>query len=181
MTQKSAFEKDLTGVKVCGIILLVIGIIAAILSILIVIAGPLLSAGASMPGYSGELAEGLGFAPTDTMSVAVVGVFLTVMGIVMLVASILDIVTGCFGIHGAKHPDHITPFWVLSIISLVISIGSGVTSIVMTALGGSDLYGNLVTCISSNAASIVFAACCVFYAGRVRTLERSGAAGRHAA
>lgn len=170
-----AFRRDITGVKVCSIIILIIGIIATILSIFIIVSGPLVSLAATDPNFSLEFAEDFGFAPSDaSVGLGVAGVFLTVMGIVLLVSSVLEIVTGGLGLHGAKYPEHITPFWVLSIIALVCSCGSAVVSIVMTALSGGDLGGNLVSTISSAAAGIVFDACCVFYAGRVRSLVRSG-------
>ena len=151
-----ALRRDITGVKVCSIITLIIGILATIVSIFIIVSGPLVSTAASIPDFSMQFAED------------------TVMGIVLLISAVLEIVSGGLGLHGAKYPEHITPFWVLSIIALVCSCGSGVVSIVMTAISGGDLGGNLVSTISSAAAGIVFDACCVFYAGRVRSLTKAG-------
>ena len=170
-----ALRRDITGVKVCSIITLIIGILATIVSIFIIISGPMVSFASSNPDFSLQFAEDFGFAPSDASAgLGVVGILLTVMGIVLLVSAVLEIVTGGLGLHGAKYPEHITPFWVLSIIALVCSCASGVVSIVMTALSGGDLGGNLVSTISSAAAGIVFDACCVFYAGRVRSLTKAG-------
>lgn len=170
------------GVKVSAIIILIIGIISAIASIFVIVSGPLVGFAATVPGASTEFASEFGFSDSDaSMSLAFVGVLLTVMGIVALVSAVLDIVMGCLGIRGANNPSKITPFWVLSIIGLVIASASGITSIVMTALSGGDLAGNLVNNIISNGASIVFSALCVFYSTKVREIAKYQGMGAHSA
>lgn len=162
------------GVKICSIVILVIGIISCIASIFVVVAGPLVGFAATVPGVSIDVATDTGFsADQASQGLALLGVLLTVMGIVSLVSAVIDIVMGALGLRGAKDPSKIGPFWVLAIIGLVISSASAITSIVMTAVGGASLGGDLLNELISDGFSIVFSILCVFYATKVREISRS--------
>ena len=88
---------------------------------------------------------------------------LFVLGAGALISGVIDLLIGIFGLRGAKDPRKIGPFFVFSIIGLVLSI---LNLIISLTSGVSDL-----TTIGSNIVSVALLIGCVVLANKVRQIH----------
>ncbi len=174
LTNEEALHKDIVGVKVSSWILIILGIIGVVASVILLITGPFVLGASGNSEVIEGVAEEIGSSSIEGVSVesgiAVIGVLVTIMGLVSLAVGVLDIVTGCFGLRGANDPSKINPYLILSWISLVLAIVSFIVSLIGHFSGQASAGGSIVTEIIQDSASIVFTGCCVFYGTRVKQL-----------
>ncbi|MEG1561692.1 MAG: hypothetical protein RR323_04750 [Raoultibacter sp.] len=124
--------------NVLSIIILVLGILAALLGIFFI-------AGATM--LQGSKIEGV---DAQTLS--------TMMGVVMIIGALVNVVIGIMGRRGAKDPAKIKPFFVLCVIGLVLYVMS-----IIGAFTTGDVLA-LLNCLFS----LVLVIPCLFFADKVK-------------
>lgn len=90
-------------------------------------------------------------------------VYFFVLGAGALISGVIDLLIGIFGLRGAKDPRKIGPFFVFSIIGLVLSI---LNLIISLTSGVIDL-----TTIGSNIVSVALLIGCVVLANKVRQIH----------
>ena len=137
-------------IKIISIILIVVGIVALIAG-LITFAGGMALVGAGAEASSID----------QQFYVSSAGLFF-VLGAGALISGVIDLLIGIFGLRGAKDPRKIGPFFVFSIIGLVLSI----LNLVISLTGVSDL-----TTIGSNIVSVALLIGCVVLANKVRQIH----------
>lgn len=138
-------------IKIISIILIVVGIVALIAG-LITFAGGMALVGAGAEASSID----------QQFYVSSAGLFF-VLGAGALISGVIDLLIGIFGLRGAKDPRKIGPFFVFSIIGLVLSILNLVISLTS---GVSDL-----TTIGSNIVSVALLIGCVVLVNKVRQIH----------
>ncbi|MDO4182355.1 MAG: hypothetical protein Q4E12_01945 [Coriobacteriia bacterium] len=106
--QKSGSQKAL---KVISIILIVIAVLGIVLTAAIF-------AAANMPEVKEQLNAQMMSYGYDASQV---GMAITVIAVIMLVSSLIDLLIGIFGLRGANDPSKIGVFWVLCIIGIIVS------------------------------------------------------------
>ncbi len=175
LTNEEALHKDIVGVKVSSWILIILGIIGVISALVLIITGPFILGASGNAEVIEGVSESVGGTTVDGVSVdtgiAAVGLLVTIVGLVSFAAAVFDIITGVVGLRGAKDPRKINPFVILSWVTLVLAIVSFVIMLINHFMNWTALADSFITDISSGAASLVFAACCVFYGTRVKQLS----------
>ncbi len=163
------------GVKICSVIILIIGILGIVASLLVIVLGPIFGVAATDPSVAQDVATDIGDTSANAAGgLAVLGLTFTILGVVSLVTSLVDIIMAVLGFRGANDATKIGPFWVLSIVGFVLAIGSTVTSIVMTAMGGGGIGNGIVTSIVSNGLSILLSAFCLYFSTKIHGLVKYG-------
>lgn len=126
-----------SSLKVFGILCIILGVFGIILGVAMFAGGQIMGFQlVANPATQGEAAELAGL--------------VLVLAICMIIAAIVDLLLGIFSIIGANNPSKIMPAFVLSLISLILSVAS----LVMNLING-DIN---VSTIISGALSILFGA-----------------------
>ena len=99
-----------TILKVFGIISIIFGILGILFGIIAIAGGSIIGAGAA----GGEIA-------TDSkLSIAVV--FLGLGGLVLIIMSVIDLLSGIFSVKAAKDISKIMPAWVFALLDFISSL-----------------------------------------------------------
>ncbi|MCQ2752230.1 MAG: hypothetical protein MJ189_03950 [Coriobacteriales bacterium] len=101
--------------KVISIIIMISAILTLILGLLSIFGGALLT-GTDQDSFY----VALGMDASQA---------LLIFGIIIVVAALVDLFVGIFGVRGANNPDKIGPFYVISIIGVILDVGALVYSI----------------------------------------------------
>lgn len=115
----------------------VVSIIVIIYAILMILLGAFLCFGASLPGIAGQAIDVDGSA-LDAAAVSVI------LGVGSLVSGVVYLIIGLLGKRGAKNPQKIGPFFVLSVIGVILSIASAVLGIMQGSFPLSQFVGLLI-------------------------------------
>ena len=142
---RSGSQKVLFVLSIINIVIAVLGILAAYLTI---------TRGAMLSGV--DLGDAT--APLKNLGInqGEGGAFVSIMGIVILLASVLELVTGVLGIRAANDSQKIMPVWVLAIIGIIISFVGAIIVVVSgelannTSLIASLIMGALMLWIANN-------------------------------
>ena len=137
-------------------IIKVISLILIVFSILAIIAGLV-----TLLGGVAVIGEGASASAASQTLYATSAGLLFVLGIGSLISGIIDLIIGILGLRGAKDPSKIGPFFVISIIGLILSA----ISFIGTVMSGGD-----VSAIVSGLVSLALLIGCVYFANDIRKL-----------
>lgn len=136
--------------KILGILTIVLGVLGLFSSLAIGIGGGVIATGLATSGADA--------ASADTAFAVIGG--MSVLAIVALVSSIIDLLLGIFSVRAANDFSKIGPAWVLAVIGLILAV----IGTIMTVVGGGLNYTN----IASSVVSIVFSACLFWAANTIK-------------
>ena len=115
----------------------VVSILLVVYAIITLLLGAFLCFGASIPGVAGQAIDVSGSAiDAATLSVT--------MGVGFVISGVIYLIIGLLGNRGAKNPSKIGPFFVLSIIGVVLAVISAVLGVMQGSFPLSQLIGLLV-------------------------------------
>lgn len=115
----------------------VVSIIMIIYAIIVVLLGAFLCFGASIPGVAGQAIDVNG----STIDAAALSV---AMGAGFVISGVFYLIIGFLGHRGAKNPAKIGPFFVLSVIGVVLAVVGSVMAVMQGSFPLSQLIGLLV-------------------------------------
>ena len=148
-------RKGMTGsqkaIKVLSILLIIISVLAILIG-LVTMAG-----GMAVVGAGSQVAE------ADQEFYATGAGLLLFLGVGSLISGVIDLIIGIFGVRGAKDPHKIKPFFVISIIGLVLAL----LSLMVSISSGAE-----ISSIVSNVVTVVILGCCVYFSNNIRKLNQ---------
>ncbi|WP_139651924.1 hypothetical protein [Raoultibacter phocaeensis] len=118
----------------------VVSILLIVYAVIMIAAGAFLCFGASIPGVAGQAID-VGGTALDAASLSMV------FGVSSIIGGVLYLIIGLLGMRGAKDPRKIGPFFVLSIIGVVLGVVSAVMGIVQGTFPLSQFIGLLVVIV----------------------------------
>ncbi|MDO4502843.1 MAG: hypothetical protein Q4D06_06630 [Coriobacteriia bacterium] len=143
--EKSGPQKTL---KVISIVLIVLAAIGLLMGLVAIAGGAMIGAAGSVPGST-----------IDADQAMAAGVMTGAMGLVVIFANVVDLIIGILGLRGANDPSKIGPFYVMTIIGMVLT-GLGVLSALFS---GSDL-----STMASNVISLALIVWCFVLARNIK-------------
>lgn len=129
-----------TILKVFGYISVVLGILGIIIGIIAIAGGSLVGIGSAM----GEMPSNI----SSSDAVAAIGL-LGFGGLLLLIASVIDVTKGVFSVKAAKDINKIMPAWVFALISLILTAISAITTFMNGAnnQAGTNFVGIIIDVI----------------------------------
>ncbi|MEG1750529.1 MAG: hypothetical protein RR241_02015 [Raoultibacter sp.] len=124
--------------NILSIIILVFGILGVLLGIFFIAGGTMLQ-GSQIEGVDAQVLS-------------------TMMGVMVIIGSLIDVVIGSMGRRGAKDPAKIKPFFVICVIGLVLYVMS-----IIGALTTGD-----VAALPNYLISLVLVIACLYFADKVK-------------
>lgn len=138
-------------IKVISIILIIVSVIAILVGLI------------TMMGGMAVIGAGSQVTEADQEFYATGAGLLLFLGLGSLISGIIDLIIGIFGLRGAKDPSKIKPFFVISIIGLILAVLN---------LLGAITSGADITSVSSNIISVILLALCVYFSNNIRKLNQ---------
>ena len=121
-------------------VLKAVSILLIVYAVIMVLFGAFLCFGASVPGVAGQAIDVNGSA-LDAASLSVV------LGVSSIISGVLYLIIGLLGLRGAKNPRKVGPFFVLSIVGVVLGVVSAILGIMQGSFPLSQFIGLLVVIV----------------------------------